>query len=105
MVDVRVSEQLATTVASRFGPQRTGDGGPSEWDFWGGPLAAALIGFRDFESLRFTDHPRVRNLHIVDPVFGPVVFVGVLVEPGVVELAAFSDDPDYWDLIGDDPND
>jgi hypothetical protein len=105
MVEVHVGEQLAAAIASRFGPQRAGAGDPSEWDFWGGPLAAALIGFRDFESLRFTEDPRVRTLHVVDPVFGPVVFVGVLVEPGVVELAEFGDDPDYWDLIGDDPND
>jgi hypothetical protein len=68
-------------------------------------MAAAIVAFRDFDSLRSTEHSRVRTLHLVDPVFGPVVFVGVLTDPGVVELAAFDDDPDYWDLIGDDPDD
>jgi len=42
---------------------------------------------------------------MLDPVFGPVVFVGVRVEPGVVELAAYARDPGYWDLIADDPDD
>ncbi len=47
----------------------------------------------------------VRTLHIVDPVFGAVVFAGVLLEPGLVEIADFGVDPDYWDMIEDDPND
>ena len=42
---------------------------------------------------------------MADPVFGPIVFVGVLVAPGVVELAAFARDPDYWSVVEDDPND
>ena len=105
MFGVRVGDGLADAIARTFGPQRSGGGAPSEWDFWSGPLAAALVGFRDFDALRFTDWPEVRTLHIIDPVFGPVVFVGVLVEPGVVELAAFEHDPDYWDLIEGDPND
>ncbi len=104
MFDVHVGVELAAAIASRFGSQRSGDGGPSEWDFWSGPMAAAIIAFRDFNSLRSTDHPRVRALHLVDPVFGPVVFVGVLLDADVVELAEFDDDPDYWDLIGDDPD-
>lgn len=50
------------------------------------------------------DHRGV-TLHIVDPVFGSLVFAGVLVEPGVVEIADYEADPDYWDMIEDDPND
>jgi len=68
-------------------------------------LAAALIGFRDFENLPFEFHPKIRTLHVVDPVFGPVLFAGVLVAPGVVEIADFEVDPDYWGLIEVDPND
>ena len=105
MFEVHVGEALAAAIASRFGSQQVGDGSPSEWDFWGGPMAAAIIAFRDFDSLRSTEHPRVRTLHLVDPVFGPVVFVGVLLDANVVELAEFDDDPDYWDLIGEDPDD
>jgi hypothetical protein len=46
----------------------------------------------------------VRALHLVDPMFGALVFIGVLVEPGVVELADYAEDPDYWDLIQGDPD-
>jgi hypothetical protein len=35
--------------------------------------------------------------------FTPIVFVGVLVESRLVEIAAFEDDPDYWDLVANDP--
>jgi hypothetical protein len=103
--EVRVGDHLAQTITEAFGPQRSSSGHPSEWDFWSGPLAAALIAFRDFESLRYDDIPAIRSLHLVDPVFGALVFVGVLVEPAVVELAAFTDDPDYWQMIETDPDD
>lgn len=63
------------------------------------------MAFRDFDSLRYDRHPDVRSLHVVDPVFGPVVFVGVRVEQGVLELAAYELDPGYWDLIAEDPDD
>lgn len=103
---VQVGDDLAADIATRFGPARTVDGRPSEWDFWSGPLAAALIAFRDFDNLRVAGHGQdVRSLHLVDPVFGAVVFVGVRVALGVVELAAVDVDPDYWRLVGDDPED
>lgn len=105
MFQVRVGERLAEAIAVAFGPERSDAGAPSEWDFWSGPLAAALVAFRDFEALRYDHVPAIRRLHLADPVFGPVVFVGVLVEPAVVELAAFAQDPDYWQLIEDDPDD
>jgi len=105
MFEVRVGKRLAAAIAVAFGAERSDTGAPSEWDFWSGPLAAALIAFRDFEALRFDHVPAIRRLHLVDPVFGPVVFVGVLVEPTVVELAAFDQDPDYWRLIENDPDD
>lgn len=105
MYEVRVGDHLAQVITDAFGPQRSSSGRPSEWDFWGGPLAAALIAFRDFESLRFDDIPSIRSLHLIDPVFGPLVFVGVLIGPAMVELAAFTQDPDYWQMIEDDPND
>lgn len=40
-----------------------------------------------------------------DPMLGPVLFAGVVVEPGVIEIADFEIDPDYWQLIEDAPND
>lgn len=102
---VRVSEFAAGKIAATYGPERSATGRPSEWDFWSGPLAAALVGFRDFENLLWHPIPEIRTLHIIDPVFGALVFVGVLVEPDTVEIADFEADPDYWSLIEDDPND
>ena len=103
--EVRVGDALADDITRVFGPQRSAEGTPSEWDFWSGPLAAALVAFRDFDAQRPVGRPEVRALHVADPVFGPIVFVGVLVAPGVVELAAFARDPDYWSVVEDDPND
>lgn len=105
MFEVRVSEAEAEKITQTYGRERSATGRPSEWDFWSGPLAAALIGFRDFENLLFDVHPEIRTLHIVDPVFGALVFAGVLVEPGVAEIADYEVDPDYWDMIEDDSND
>lgn len=58
--------------------------------------------FRDFERLTYDVAPAVRTYTIVDPFFGPVVFVGVLIETDVVEIASFDDDPDYWSTIDDE---
>lgn len=51
------------------------------------------------------EHPKIRTLHIVDPFFGAMVFVGVLIEPGTVEIADYAIDPDYWSMFENDPND
>lgn len=103
--EVRIGEDLAAAVTHKYGHRRSTEGTPSEWDFWSGPLKAACIRFRDFDSLRPTHIPLIRTLHIVDPVFGPVVFVGVLVDTNVVEIAEFALDPDYWSIVEDDPDD
>lgn len=105
MDEVRLSASLAERVTSRWGPDRSASGGGSEYDFWSGPIQAALVGFRDFDALPVVDDPRVRLLYIPDPVFGPVVFVGVRIADGIVEIADFADDPDYWEMLGDDPDD
>ena len=102
---VRVGEALTAEASAAFGPLRSPTGRASEWDFWSGPLAAALIGFRAFDELPAAIGPSVRTLHLVDPVFGAIVFVGVLVAADTVELAEYEADPEYWALIEDDPND
>lgn len=101
---VRWADGVAKSAAELFGPERSATGGPSEYDFVSGPLAAAAARFADFETLPEAAGPAVRSVHVLDPVFGPVVFVGVLVEPTTVEIADFAHDPDYWRLIGDDPD-
>jgi hypothetical protein len=57
--EVRVGEFAAERITSAYGPERSATGQPSEWDFWSGPLAAALIGFRNFDLLRFDLHPEI----------------------------------------------
>jgi hypothetical protein len=104
-VEVHVSAEVAAEVARVYGPERSADGAPSEWDFWSGPLAAAVLGFRDFESLPYDHVPQIRRLEVVDAVFGVVTFVAVLLPGDVVEIAAFATDADYWNLIEDDPDD
>ena len=103
--EIRVGEFAARKIADACGAERSTTGRPSEWDFWSGPLAAALVGFRDFENLLWHTRPDIRTLHVTDPVFGALVFVGVLVEPDTIEIADFEVDPDYWETIENDPND
>ena len=103
--EVRVGRFAADKITRAYGPARTATGRPSEWDFWSGPLSAALIGFRDFENLMSHPHPEIRSFHIVDPVFGAVVFVGVRVGPDTIEIADFEIDEDHWQLIAGEPDD
>lgn len=86
-------------------PESLGAGRAVGLDFWSGPLHAALLGFRRPESLPYDDVPQVRRLQVLDAIFGPVTFIGVVLPGPVVEIAAFSSDPDYWRLIEDDPDD
>jgi hypothetical protein len=101
---VRVAQTVYEKAHELFGEHRTVEGAPSEYDFVGGPLAAAVFAFRDFERLAYDTVPAVRTYTIVDPFFGAVVFVGVLVDAGVVEIADFDDDPDYWPAVDDEPS-
>jgi hypothetical protein len=39
----------------------------------------------------------------VDPVFGALVFTGALLPGDVVEIGAVAEDPDYWNLVEEDP--
>ena len=58
--------------------------------------------FRDFESLSFGVVADVRSYTVVDAIFGPVLFVGVLLSNGTVEIASFITDPDYWTLLAEE---
>ena len=101
--EVRVAQHVYAKANERYGEIRSPEGAPSEYDFVSGPLAAAVFAFRDFDQLRSDVLPSVRSYTVVDPFFGPVVFVGVLLANGAVEISDFEDDPDYWRLISDDP--
>ena len=102
--EVRVAQFVYERANERFGHSRSSTGSPSEFDFVAGPLAAAVFAFRGFDELSFDVVPAVRTYIVVDPAFGAIVFAGVLVADGVVEIADFRDDPDYWDLIRDEPD-
>jgi hypothetical protein len=102
--EVRVHPAVHQKAHDLYREERSAGGSPSEYDFTSGPLAAAAFAFRDFDSLPFDVVEAVRTYTIVDPVFGPVVFVGVLLRGDVVEIVDFSDDPDYWSSIEDDPS-
>jgi hypothetical protein len=41
----------------------------------------------------------IRSLIVVDPFFGAIAFVGVLIGDLTVEMADFEDDPDYWSVV------
>jgi hypothetical protein len=93
--EVTISQHVADKAAT-FGPERTAGGKPSEYDFFGGPMAAAVSLFAAFDDLPEAAGPAVRSATTVDPIFGVVVFIGVHVEGGRVEIADFAFDPDYW---------
>ena len=103
--EVRWGPALADAIAQRFPQERTAEGDPSEADFVSGPLAVALVAFRDFERLPEEAGPAVRSYHTVGPFFGAVVFIGVLVAEHTVEIASFDIDPDYWGMVPGDPID
>jgi hypothetical protein len=102
---VRISQFVASKVAARFGEERSAAGTPSEYDFFGGPIAAAGLAFSDFTNLRSAAGPNVRAVTVVDPVFGAIVFIGVRRRDDTVEIADFEADPDYWELVNDDLDD
>jgi hypothetical protein len=97
-------DHVARKVHELFGVERGSHGRPCEGDFVAGPLAAACLGFRDFDALPEAAGSSVRSLHIVDPAFGVVVFIGVLIGERTVEIADFAHDPDYWPTIARDPD-
>jgi hypothetical protein len=101
---VHVSTFVLERAAARFGPERSAAGGADEYDFVGGPLAAAVFVFRDFDSIRWDVVPSVRSYTIVDPFFGAVIFTAVLLDDGTVEVADFDLDTEYWDTVNADPD-
>lgn len=102
---VQVGPLARSAVDRRYGRERSLEGKPSRADFEAGPLAAASLRFEHFDTLLEAAGPSVRQCHVLVPGFTPVVFIGVLVAPDLVEIAAFDDDPDYWDLAESDPRD
>lgn len=97
---VTVNRDVLQRAHDKFGEERSASGRPSEYDFVTGPLAAAQFAFRGFDELSYDIVPSVRWYTVVDPFFGPVTFVGMLLDDDSVELVGFDDDPDYWTALG-----
>lgn len=100
---VDVAPAVYESANERFGETRSAGGQGSEYDFVGGPLAAAVFAFREFDALSYDVVPAVRSYTVVDPIFGAVTFAAVLRTDDVVEIVSFADDPDYWAALDDDP--
>ena len=100
---VEVAPAVYQSAHERFSENRSPRGEGSEYDFVGGPLAAAVFAFRDFGALSFDLVPAVRSYTVVDPIFGPVTFAAVLRTDDIVEVVSFAEDPDYWAALDDDP--
>jgi hypothetical protein len=83
--------EVADAAADLYGPERTSAGRPGEYDFaWSSRRGAAR--FTDLESLPEVSRAVGAIGAPARPSVGPVVFVGVLVEHDVVEIAGFVHD-------------
>ena len=71
---VDVAPAVHKLAHDRFGETRSASGDGSEYDFVGGPLAAAAFAFRQFDELSFDLIPAVRSYTVVDPIFGTVTW-------------------------------
>ncbi len=102
---VDVGEHVMQQLVVEYPPERTAQGDPNQFDFLGGPLAAAIDRFTAFDLLPEAAGPSVRIATIVDPMFGPVTFTGVLVGDDRVEIAEYMADPEFWTDQNDDEPD
>jgi hypothetical protein len=48
--------------------------------------------------------PSIRQWDILSTIFGPLVFFALRTQAGVEVIGSLRD-PDYWDLVNDDPED
>lgn len=103
---VVVSETTYEEARAHFPSGGTGDRGEPSFElFQARPLQAA----RDLFSAAFDSLPEaeqgtgIRYWITVDAFFPALVFYGVLLTTGEVEIISVTVDPDYWETIGDDP--
>lgn len=106
--EVRASDRFVAEARARFPTRPTSDGRPTYAQLAAGPLAGAIEQFaRQFDELPEAVEGTAIKVVMTAPVplFGPLVFYAILGTDDVVELVSLLDDPDYGDLIGDDPGD
>ena len=104
---VRRSEQFVAEAKAMFPVGGSAQGQPSFALFEDGPCNAASTAFSlNFETQReaIEGLPAIRLvLTPPTPIFGPLVFYGVLLADDTVELASITGDLDYWQRIDEDP--
>ncbi len=106
---VVASEDLLREARLRFPPGGSVDGTPRFEQFESGPLAAVIEYFsRDFEGAPEAA-AGVKFYVTVGSFFPAMVFYAMRVGDDTggdhVEVVSFVPDDDYWDVIGDDPED
>lgn len=104
---VRRSARFEAEAEAMFPVGGSSEGRPSYALFNDGPCKAASTAFAlNFEAQREAIEG-VRAIRLVltapTPIFGPLVFYGVLLDDDTVELASITGDPDYWERIAEDP--
>ena len=107
--EVRHSDQFLAKARSLFPPGGSDTGRASFELFEELVLRGAELQFsRQFDELpiALAEVPAIRHVmtHAV-PFFPALVIYGILLSDGVVEILDLDVDEDYWDLIGDDPDD
>ncbi len=101
---VSVSDDVTAQAARRFPVGGSAEGAPTLAHFEHGPLAAAC----EYFSRRFEDAPQpvagvaIRLSLTNSPFFGPIAFFAIRTTDGI-EIVSFTDDPDYWEIVDDDP--
>ena len=58
MFEVRIADEVVEKAHERYGEERSSSGRPNEYDFVGGPLAAAALEFRYFDELPGSPNPQ-----------------------------------------------
>jgi len=104
---VQRSVRFEAEAKAMFPVGGNAEGRPSYALFDDGPCQAASTAFAlNFEAQREAIEG-VGGIRLVltppTPIFGPLVFFGVLLDDDTVELASITGDPDYWERIAEDP--
>ncbi|MDQ6616033.1 MAG: hypothetical protein M3083_15165 [Actinomycetota bacterium] len=104
---IRRSGRFVAEAKAMFPAGGSAGGRPSFALFEDGPCRAASTAFSlNFEAQREAIEG-VGAIRLVltppTPIFGPLIFYGVLLNDDIIELASITGDPDYWQRIDEDP--
>lgn len=101
-----MADTLLEKARTSYPPGGSAAGTPSFELFCAGPLEAAKIYFeREYDSaLESIPGTGIKQVHTLETFFPIMVFYALAVGDHL-EIVDYVDDPDYWDLVGDDPSD